>query len=586
MITRKKLSCYINEAKGLENLSLKHSIKIAIMSSFTLNGLEQVLRVKCKENNINCQTYVSRYNQYFQEILNNKSEIYKFKPDLTYLILDTRTILGKLFFEPYSVDVKERKEIINDKIDEIINLINNYNENSDSKIILSNLSLSTYSPYGIFDNNVEFNINDIINEFNNKIKKEFLENSSVHIFDFDNFLRKYGENNVFDYKQYYFGDVKISLDFIPLIAEEFMSYVKPFLGINKKCIVLDLDNTLWGGILGEDGIEGIKLGDDPVGKSYVEFQKRILALHKRGIILAVNSRNNYEDVKEVFQKHPNMILKEEDFANLKINWNDKASNIEEIAKEINIGLDSMIFFDDDPINCELVKLKFPEINTINLPNDSSTYAKILTELNDFNIFKITNDDTNRGKMYLEQRKRTDFKHQVKDVSEFLKQLNICIEIRKPDKFTIPRISQLTLKTNQFNLSTKRFQEHEIKDISKEDNKIVKCVQVTDKFGDNGITSAYIISKENQDEWVLDTFLLSCRVMGRGVEEGILGYIINEARKEKIKKIKAKYVPTTKNKPIKGFLEKFGFKDEGGDWIYQVNENNKIPEHIEITIENE
>ena len=422
----------------------------------------------------------------------------------------------------------------------------------------------------------------MIRVLNQKIKNGLKDEPLVYIFDLESFVIKYGERNIFDYKQFFYADVKISLEYLPYLAEELMRYIKPFLGLSKKCIVLDLDNILWGGIVGEDGFEEIKLGDDPIGRSYLEFQKNLLALNKRGIILTINSKNNYDDAIDVINKHPNMVLKEENFACLKINWNDKVTNLREIAQEVNIGLDSMVFFDDDRMNRDFVRSTLPEVLTIEMPEDPSLYVPTLIGLNDFNVTKITEEDKQRGKMYLDQRRRTEFQKTTTDFKEYLKQLGIKVIIKNANEFTIPRISQLTLKTNQFNLTTKRYQEEDIRKFVEDQNKIVECAQIQDKFGDNGITSVYIINKENEQEWFIDTFLLSCRVIGRGVEEALLSQIIKKAKKEGVKKVKAQYIKTKKNKPAENFLSDFGFTRDSDTWIFETEKPVKKLEHMEIS----
>jgi len=349
--------------------------------------------------------------------------------------------------------------------------------------------------------------------------------------------------------------------------------------MNRKCIVLDLDNTLWGGIVGEDGFEGIQLGLKSTGKAFVEFQHHLLSLHNRGIILAINSKNNEDDALKVIREHPDMVLREENFACLKINWNDKVSNMKEIASEVNIGLDSLVFFDDDPFNREIMKKILPQVLTVDMPKDPAFYASTLMELTDFNVLKITDEDTKRGQMYLQQRKRTELSKSTVSLDDFLKELNIKVNIKKADKFTIPRISQLTLKTNQFNLTTHRYQEEEIKKFVEDDKVMVHCAEVEDKFGNNGITSVFVIKENSSDEWLVDTFLLSCRVMGRGIENAIMSHILNEAKRKNVKKVVANYIPTKKNIPCKSFLEDFGFKKEGKNWIHSTQNEINIPEHI-------
>ncbi len=581
METEHKLYEYVTKAKKISNEPFDKKINVAILSSFTIKGLEDIIKVKCHENKVSSKTYLAGYNQYQQEILNEKSQLYKFKPDIVFIILDTRHILGDLFYSPYNVTQNERKETIENKSNEIIRLILKLSKNTESKIIFSNFSIPTYSPYGIYEGKEEYGIKQMINDINNKIQDVFKNENSVYVYDFNSFITKFGEKNIFDFNYYYSGDVKIAFDFLPYLAEDLIGYIKPILGLNRKCIVLDLDNTLWGGVIGEDGFNKIKLGQDVKGKAFLEFQKVLLALHQRGIILAINSKNNPEDALQVIKEHPNMILKEEHFAAMRVNWNDKISNIKEISQELNIGLDSMVFFDDDPINREIMKQVIPEVHTVDLPKNPSTYVSILQDMNDFHVLKITDEDKKRGKMYFQQRERKEFKNEATNLEEYLDNMKISINIKKGDKFTIPRISQLTLKTNQFNLTTNRLQEEDLIEICKDEKMIVSCIQVKDKFGDNGITGAYIIEKNSTKEWKINSFLLSCRVMGRDIEKAMMSHIIELAKNENVEKIIGEFIPTKKNKPCENFLTDCGFEKEGKCWSFLTEREFKKPNHVRI-----
>jgi len=406
----------------------------------------------------------------------------------------------------------------------------------------------------------------------------------MFVYDFNQFVTKHGEDNIFDYRKFLFGDIKISLDFIPYLANDLMSYLKAVLGLNRKCIVVDLDNMLWGGIVGEDGFDGIKLGPTSPGNAFVEFQRLLLSYWQRGILLAINSKNNYDDVIQVIKEHPYMVLREEHFASMQINWNDKVSNMKEIVKDLNIGLNSLVYFDDDAVNRELVSTRMPEILTVNVPNDPTLYSKTLMSLNDFNVLQITDEDLKRGKMYQQQKVRKELQSTATNLDEFLKQLDIKITIKNATQFTIPRISQLTLKTNQFNLTTKRYQEEDIVKFSKDKTKLVGCAQVEDKFGDNGITGVFIINKDNPTEWSIDTFLLSCRVMGRGVEDAIMAHILQKAKADGVKKVSGMYIPTKKNMPCENFLSNYGFTKNGEFWSYSLNNPIKIPNHLTVVSE--
>ena len=580
MKNEENLAYFLNEAKTIKPRDLGKKLRVAFLASSTINGFEETMRVKCFQKGIDCITYVADYNQYNQEILNQDSGLYQFKPDITFLILDTRHILGEHFFSWYSVPYDDRPKIIDTKVSEIQNICNTYQKNFDSKLVITSLQIPNYSPYGINEESTLRSLKEVVYAINNELL-QWKKFGNIFIYDFNEFVRKFGEKNIFNYKQFFSGDIKISTEYIPKFINELMGYIYAVTGTTKKCIVLDLDNTLWGGIVGEDGFDNIKLGDNPVGRSFVEFQKRLLALNQRGIILAVNSKNNFNDAIEVIQKHPNMILREDNFACVKINWDDKSVNLQKISEELNIGLDSMIFFDDDPINQEYVRESLPEVLVVNLPKDSSQYSQIITEMKEFDVLKITEEDTKRGEMYLGQKKRKELEGKIGDFNEFLKQMDIVVNVKKADSFSIPRISQLTLKTNQFNLTTKRYQEEEIAKFSSLDNKIVECVQVSDKFGDNGITGTYIVEKKNDDEWIIDTFLLSCRIMGRGVEEIMMNQIIEKAKLSGIKRLKGEFIPTTKNKPAENFYEKLGFKKENEFWVFNTDNIMKKPEHIKV-----
>ena len=577
------LSDYINKSNKITKV-FDRKIRISLLSSFTINGLSEILKVKSAERNISCTVYEAPYNQYSQEILNQDSELYKFSPELTFLIIDTRNIFGDIFRFPYSVSSSDRKKIVEKTNREIKNLVDKFVEKTNSKLVITKLNIPSFSPNGIIESKTEYGFHEMIKDFNNLLMKNYINSENVFVYDFQSFVSKNGEDNIFNYGQFFFGDIKISMEYLPVFGQDLMKYVIGYLGTTKKCIVLDLDNTLWGGIVGEDGFNGIKLGPEPPGNAFMEFQRVLLSLHQRGIILAINSKNNYEDAIKVIKEHPYMILKEEHFAAMRINWKDKVTNMKELVQEINIGSDSIVFIDDDPVNREFVKSIFPEILVVDISNDPSSYVSIIENIIDFSVLKITEEDKNRGKMYFKQKIINELEESTPDLQTFLSQLDLKITIKEVDKFSLPRVSQLILKTNQFNLTTKRYQELDIEKMIHDPNFIVGCVQVEDKFGDNGITGVFIIKKENDEEWIIDTFLMSCRIMGRGIEQGIMTYIKNKAKNDKIKKIKADFFQTQKNKPIENFLPNCEFKEEGETWTYSIKSEIEFPDYLTLKVE--
>jgi len=584
MDNENSLSYYMTESQKIRQTNSEKKIKIALLSSFTLNGLSEVLKVKCNKKNIDCQIYVGGYNQFSQEILDKNSELYRFNPDVTFLFIDLRSILGNLFFSLYSISSHERKNLVSQKLSEIINLISSFQQNSSSKLVISNFNIPTSSPYGIADSKDEFGLREMIQTLNLRLQENIKLFESIYLFDFNSFVTKFGENNIFNYRNFFFGDVKVELNHLPHLGNEIFSYIIAYLGLFKKCIVLDLDNTLWGGIVGEDGFDGIHLGLTPPGNVFHEFQSHLKALSKRGIILAINSRNNFDDAIRVIREHPHMVLREGDFACMVINWGNKVENMKAISKQLNIGLDSLVFFDDDPVNREFMRKSLPEVTTIELPKDPSEFSKILLDLNEFSTFQITNEDIERSQSYSDQKKRLELEKTSQNIDDFLSSLDLKLTIKKATSFTIPRISQLTLKTNQFNLTTKRYQENDIKQFAENSNMFIGCAQVEDKFGDNGITGVFIVNKDDPKEWELDTFLLSCRVMGREIEKGIMNYLIKEAKNNNVERIKAKYIPTAKNKPIEKFLASCNFEEKNGYWIFPMNKSFKNPDFLKVNVD--
>jgi FkbH-like protein len=576
------LSYFIAKARSIDGRIFQKKIKVAILSSFTINGLEEAIRVKCAESDITCATYLCGYGQYNQDILDQSSKLYEFSPDITFIIIDTRSVLSTLFYTPYTIPANDRRTYIDKRVADFVNLVKTFKNRTGSKLVLTNCSIPTYSPYGICEVRTEYGLKEMVYDFNARLADAFRSDPQVFLFDFNSFVSKYGEINVLDYRQFLVGDIKVSLSYIPHLAEELMGYIKADLGVNRKCIVLDLDNTLWGGIIGEDGFDRIDLSLKPPGMAFMEFQRVLLALYQRGVILAINSRNNEDEALRAIRDHPFMVLREEHFATMKINWSDKISNMKEIAQELNIGLDSIVYFDDDPINRELMSKAIPQIKTVDLPDDPSLYASTLMQINDFNTLVMTNEDRNRGEMYRQEHKRTELKRSSSNLEDFLKQLEIRVTMKKVNNFTIPRIAQLTLKTNQFNLTTRRYQEEDVETLAQDHTKLIGCAQTQDKFGDNGITGVYIVNKNHVDkEWFIDTFLLSCRVMGRGIEDAMMGYILSKAKEEGVTKVKAEFIPTKKNKPCEQLLPNFGFKKEGEQWVYTYSVPIKQTNHVEL-----
>lgn len=323
----------------------------------------------------------------------------------------------------------------------------------------------------------------------------------------------------------------------------------------KKCLVLDLDNTLWGGVVGEDGKDGIALSLQAPGNSFIAFQQAILDYYDRGVILAINSRNNPEDAWEVIRSHPNMILKEQHFAAYRINWQDKAENLRELAQELNIGLDAMVFLDDDPTNRALVRAVLPEVAVPELPSDPKEYTRFLHALDYFDAAVITDEDKMRGNLYVTERLRREEEKRHETKEEFLHSLGLALHIFVDDDSCVPRLSQLTEKTNQFNTVKHPTSEEELSAYITNPEYRVYYGRLEDQFGDYGVI-AYALVRTGERVWHMESLLMSCRVFGRGVEHAFVGTIAKHAQSVGVKLLTIDLEETSKNAPAREFVGEY------------------------------
>ena len=581
------LSYYLNKYKNLNSLEYNYNknVKVAFLTSNTSNGLKETMSVLCFENNIKSDIYLTPYAQYNQEILNNNSTLYSEKYDLIFFSIDVRNLLGDFIYNPYALTDENRIEFYNSLESSLTTLFANLLQKTDCYIIVQNFNTIFNTSYGILENDQEFGLYNIINKLNFWLIEYTKKNKKVIIFDYNNFISNLGKENAFDEKLYHLGDIILKPNLIPRLSNEYLRYIKAFLGLQKKCIVLDLDNTLWGGIIGESDINQISLSPFNDGKPFYNFQNLLYSYYKRGVILAINSKNNYKDAINVIQNHPHMILKENYFTSIKINWNNKVDNIIEIAKDINIGLDSIVFIDDDDLNCEMVGKLLPEVEVIHLPKDPTRYLNTLINRNLFDTFTITKEDLNKGEMYEAENQRKKLNLSYSDINEYLLNLNIEVDIYKNYVNHLKRISQLTLKTNQFNTTTLRFNELQIEEKLNNSKNLIYSVNVKDKFGDSGITGVAILNTKD-NKWMIENFLLSCRVLGRNIENVILEFIINEAKNNDINYIEAHFIPSNKNMIAASIFQNNNFtlisKENNLEvWYLDINTFNRKKTNIKI-----
>jgi len=522
-----------------------------------------------------------------QEILDENSGFNKHTPEIVFTNVKLDPISPTLVNHFFSLSNSD----ITVEIDNVVNyyeqIIRAIRSRSGAVVVINTFEPPSYPTLGVLDYQSCYRHINTIRDLNSRILKLCNQFENTFILDFELLVSRIGYHAFFDNRHWHMARAPYSREAMRLIAVECAKFISALKGKSIKCIVVDCDNTLWGGIVGEDGFNGISIGKNYPGSTYLEFQQLLLNFQDRGIILAINSKNNENDVLEVLKKHPGMILREEDFAIIVANWEDKASNLMHISEELNIGLENMVFVDDNPFEIDLVKQMLPQVEAILLPKEPSGFKFIFDDQGYFDSLQYSEEDKNRGKMYQTEIKRKENRQRYSDLNEFLNSLELSVEISFADETTIPRVAQLTQKTNQFNLTTTRYSENDISSFRKSEQNEVVTLSVKDRFGEYGLVGVAIIEfKKNQA--TLDTFLLSCRVIGRGIEETLLDLCINICRKKNIKTLFGIYIKTAKNNQVKDFYKGRGFS------AYQSNESrseysidlatceHKAPHYIKLT----
>lgn len=478
-----------------------------------------------------------------------------------------------IYLAPLNPDVSQNALCIIGYID-MLNLV--LQRIDPSKTVIA---LSMQSIYSVDSVVSDHSLTDAIHTYNNALVEISQRYSNVKVIDFSGFTSNYSVSELIDWKYYFISQMAINPKLSKSFQVWFESKIKAIEMKRKKCLVLDMDNTLWGGILGEDGIEGIKLGGDYPGKAFLLFQKQLKQLSYEGVMLAACSKNNYSDVQELWEKHPDCVLKEDAFTICKINWQNKADNIRQMALDLNIGLDSMVFIDDNPTERALVKQELPEVEVPDFPNQAFELPVFLKYVSEkyFSIYSLTKEDLSKTEQYKANALRNNSKALFTDMNEYIKSLDIKLTISEVNEITIPRVAQMTQKTNQFNLTTPRYTDGDIIRLINDGNMIL-TLSVADKFGDNGITGLTIITGTDNKAYI-DTFLLSCRILGKDIEFVFVNYLLSKLQREGYKSVFAQYIPSPKNGQVKDFWDKCGFtlisENELGVRAYEKSLDNII-----------
>lgn len=545
--------------------SLK-KIKLAILSDASTEFLVLAIRGLGYDLGYDFDIYVAAYGSIESELLNPYAELYTISPDFIVIFQSVK----KLQRQFYTLNDAQKQAFADDNIRQVHAYYDFVlSKNSACKILYANFPEMVTSVFGNYANKVSLSFEYQLRKLNFELMNLCQKHSNLFINDLSKIQNLYGIPQFHDSRMYITADFSYAPDVLPAIAKNTTDIILALDGQIKKCVILDLDNTLWGGVIGDDGIENIEIGGLGIGKAFTEFQMWLKQLQYRGIILAVCSQNNEEIAQSPFLKHPEMVLKLEDFAIFVANWGSKAENIKHIQQTLNIGFQSLVFLDDDPYQRTLVQNYLPDVCVPDLPKDPSDYLAYLNTLNLFETATYSEADKQRNQYYREEVNREALKGYYATEADYLQKLEMVAEILPFNAYTLPRISQLIQRSNQFNLRTMRYTEAELQAFSQQQTHQCLAFSLHDKFGSYDIVSILILREDAEKTWFIDTWIMSCRVLKRGLENFVLNHLMTLAQSKHIHTVVGEYIPTAKNGLVAEHYAKLGFQARELYWHLDV-----------------
>lgn len=558
------------------------TLKVALLGGSTTDFLELPLQLELETLGFGCSLFSSNYNSFVPEMLDVNSSTVKFGPDLAVFLVNPFNIAEW----PQPGDSRQKVQSVAESItDHWLGLCKSLHAHTNCEIIISNLHTLPTRTAGNLDCRLDWERNSFIHRINESLGQKVP--ACVHILDIASLSTLYGVLNWFDSRFWHHSKQPVSFDCLVPFIRNLSALAGALYGRTTKCLALDLDNTLWGGVVGDDGVEGLKIGQgNAEGESYRAFQEYLLRLKSRGMLLAACSKNEEENALAPFEQLPEMLLQRNDFVSFKANWNPKPDNLKLIARELNIGLDAIVFVDDNPAERELVRQALPQVRVIELGDDPADYPLLLDQSGWLDISGLTDEDWKKTDQYRENIQREEVQAAHADYDSYLESLNQQALIRPFNKNDLGRITQLVNKTNQFNLTTKRLSQSEIETLMERPDTFTASARLADQFGDNGLISVITGHVQGQILYI-DLWLMSCRVFKRGMEQLLANYLFDHARKAGIKLVHGLYIPTQKNRIVASLYADFGFsqidtdKEGATRWNIEVQDYQPVPVHISL-----
>lgn len=553
--------------------------KVALLGDTATQLLVTAIKGEAVDRGLSLDLYEGEYSQVERQLMDPTSELYEFDADIIVIFQSTH----KLGEYHSSLPVESQLHLSEERLSFVASLCENPSF-ANKKLIYFNYPEIEDTVFGSYANKVESSFSYQVRKLNFELMNLSMQYSNLFICDIAGLQNLFGRQFMFAPNVYMTTEMVLSVNALPYVASRVVDIIAAIKGQFKKCLILDLDNTVWGGVIGDDGLEGIELGHGlGIGKAFTEFQMWIKKLKQRGIIICVASKNNEETAKEPFEKHPDMILKLDDIAVFQANWETKVDNIRTIQSILNIGFDSMVFLDDNPFERNIVRENIPGITVPELPEDPAQYLEYLYSLNLFETASYSNADKDRTKQYQVEAKRVSLSKTFTNEADFLKSLNMVSTVTGFTKFNTPRVAQLSQRSNQFNLRTVRYTEADIESLAQNPEVIDLSFTLEDKFGDNGLIAVIIMKKQDEETLFVDTWFMSCRVLKRGMENFTLNTMVEYARAKGYKRIIGEYIPTPKNKMVEMHYPNLGFSMiESTPNQYVLDLTGYIPKECYIT----
>lgn len=570
----------IKAERRLPSATSPERLRLAVLGDVSTQSLVKLLRVLLAASGVEAEISESPFDTIETQVFDPNSDLYAFQPSAVVIV----SSLGA-YRRRYYMHDGDRAELAPQTAARVTDIWDKLRGSVPGAIVQTNLVLPVERLYGHYDHKAPTSLYTSTAQFNSLVAGASAERAGVFIADVDYLASLVGKIAFLDDRLWTLAKQPCALEHLPKLAKALVDILVASQGRQIKCVVLDLDNTLWGGVIGDDGLEGIRVGHLGDGEAFEDFQLFLRELNRRGILLAVCSKNTHEVAIRAFQEHPEMVLREEHIAAFVANWDDKAQNLRLIRERLNIGFDSMVFIDDNPFERNLVRELLPEVVVPELPEDPSDYVRAIALLNLFETSAHSALDADRTELYRAAALRDSEQSKFRSLADYLASLQMVIKIARFDRFNLARVAQLLQRSNQFNLNTRRFGEAECERMMLDQtNYDPIAVSLRDKFGDHGLISVVVLRAEGSD-LVIDEYVMSCRVLQRGVEDRTMNRVFEIARQRGLNRVVGSYRPTAKNAMVADFYQRFGFTMVRGEsnsatyWTMPVADYQERPTHI-------